>query len=183
MNFSWAKKQKEPCFFRCVIFQLTQWVFKCFCSLRSRDIFSKKDHFKWYMVFLGQQQTQKALWLKAPASQRFNFGLMGFCSGTIRTEIGTPDSPVEWKESPDSWLWWPSCVPQCHALCGPSVGDNELSCQAATLPTVCGVEETGEDDLQGMEAEARETLPEGKRERGSIRGQRKKPRQTSRGTD
>lgn len=45
------------------------------------------------------------------------------------------------------------------ALCGPSVGDNELSFEAATLPTVCGEEETGEDDLQGMEPEARETPP------------------------
>lgn len=58
---------------------------------------------------------------------------------------------------------------RCHALCGPGMGDNELSCEAATLPTVCGEEETGENDLQGTEAEAPETPPELKRE--SEKGQ------------
>lgn len=54
----------------------------------------------------------------------------------------------------DRWLLRPRRVPQCHALCWPSVGDNELSCHSVILPTVCSEEEMGNDDLRGIETEA-----------------------------
>lgn len=69
----------------------------------------------------------------------FHLCLVGFLRWRRETE--TPASPVQGKENPDSWLWRLRCVPQCHALCGPSMGDNELSCKSATLPTVCSEEE------------------------------------------
>lgn len=114
-----------------------------------------------------------------PANQHFIFAFILACETICIERNHNLLSLV--KEGTDSWLWRPSRVPQSHALCRPSVGDNKLSCQAATLSTVCGEEETGEDDLQGMEAEVLETPPEWKRESGSKREQRKRPRQTSKG--
>lgn len=56
------------------------------------------------------------------------------------------------------------------------MGDNELSCEAATLPTVCGKEETREDDPAGMKAEALQTVPERRMgEQEGKRAERKAP--------
>lgn len=68
------------------------------------------------------------------------------------------------KGNHDRWLRRQGRVPQCHALCWPSVGDNELSCNGAILPTVCSEEEMGNDDLRGIDAEAVSTPPECKKE-------------------
>ncbi|KAK5873681.1 hypothetical protein PBY51_018701 [Eleginops maclovinus] len=75
-----------------------------------------------------------------------------------------------------------SVTPRCPALCGPSVGDNELSVQAASLPFECG-EEMRQDDIESMKAEVPVTPPELTRWSGRKKGQRRGTREMSKGAD
>lgn len=69
------------------------------------------------------------------------------CGWTIHIETGTPASPVEGHGALAAGRKGPRGAPPCPALCGPSVGDNELSCQAASLPFECG-EVMRQDDMR-----------------------------------